>query len=145
MIQMLKPKHQFCAFFLKIGPCPVPFSLFSSFPQSTENRFIIKLCWWPDSNRGPLVMEASALPTLPQSLPHFMVLQHWSLMCFCLIDFSRRLHLAPKRHSVYLSKRANLSSRLEAGRAISQNGEVVSLAISAPFYETGMSSRPTSH
>ena len=29
----------------------------------------INFCWWLDSNRGPLVSEASVLPTEPQPLP----------------------------------------------------------------------------
>ena len=56
-------------FFIKIGQCPATFSLFSSFQQLTVNMFIIKSCQWLDSNRGPLVSEATALPTEPQPHP----------------------------------------------------------------------------
>ena len=45
------------------------FSLFSSFQQLTVNMFIIKHGQWLDSNWGPLVSEATTLPTLPQLLP----------------------------------------------------------------------------
>ena len=43
--------------------------LFLSFQQLTVNFFIIKFCWWLDSNRGHLVLEATALPTKAQPLP----------------------------------------------------------------------------
>ena len=31
--------------------------------------FIVKFCQWQDSNRAPLVSEATTLPTGPQPLP----------------------------------------------------------------------------
>ena len=47
------------------------FGLFSSFlqfsQQLTVNMFVVKFCSWLDSNRGPLVLEATTLPTKPQS------------------------------------------------------------------------------
>ena len=61
--------------FKKMGPFPASFSLFSSFLQLTVNLFVIKSCQWLDSNHGPLVLEATALPTetqpLPTLVPHF--------------------------------------------------------------------------
>ena len=36
-----------------------------------------KFCRWLDSNRGPLVSEATALPTAPQPLPNY----NWLLGC----------------------------------------------------------------
>ena len=38
--------------------------------------FFMKIYWWLDSNLGPLVSEASALPTNPQSLPSKKVFYH---------------------------------------------------------------------
>ena len=32
--------------------------------------FNINVCWWLDLNRGPLELEATALPTEPQPLPN---------------------------------------------------------------------------
>ena len=37
----------------------------------------VNFCWWLDSNRGPLVMEVTALPTEPQPLPFFSIFVHW--------------------------------------------------------------------
>ena len=31
-----------------------------------------KSCWWLDSNPGPLVLEATTLPTVPQPLPTYL-------------------------------------------------------------------------
>ena len=36
--------------------------------DSTQ-KFNINFCWWMDLNCGPLVLEATALPTEPQPLP----------------------------------------------------------------------------
>ena len=55
--------------FKKLGHSRSLFSLFSSFLQLTVNMFIVKSCWWLDSNRRPLVSEPTALPTEPQPLP----------------------------------------------------------------------------
>ena len=45
------------------------FSLFSSFEHLTIHLFIIIFCQSLDSNCGPQVLEATSLPTEPQSLP----------------------------------------------------------------------------
>ena len=37
--------------------------------QLTENKCSIKICRRLDSNRGPMISEATALPTEPQPLP----------------------------------------------------------------------------
>ena len=52
------------------------FRLFNT--QLTVNKcsILINFCRWLDSNRGPLVSEATALPTEPQPL----------LLCLCLIN-----------------------------------------------------------
>ena len=44
------------------------FSLFSTFQKVTVNMFIIKSCQSLDSNRVPLIWEATALPTESQPL-----------------------------------------------------------------------------
>ena len=51
-------------------PFTASISLFSSFPQLTVNMLIIKFCWWLDYNHGPLVSEATILPTEAQPLPY---------------------------------------------------------------------------
>ena len=60
--------------FLKNGPFPSSFSLFLSFQYTVDSKQIfnkyIYFCQWLDSNRGPLVLEATALPTEPQPLPN---------------------------------------------------------------------------
>ena len=43
-------------------------SLFSFFQQFTVYMFIVQFRQWLDSNHGPLVLEATALPTEPQPL-----------------------------------------------------------------------------
>ena len=45
------------------------------FVFSTINMFITKFCLWLDSNRGPLVVEATVLPTELQPLPQPQPLQ----------------------------------------------------------------------
>ena len=50
---------------------PFPASIFFIFVfsiQSIVNKFQYKFCRWLDLNRGPLVSEATALPTEPQPL-----------------------------------------------------------------------------
>ena len=65
--------HTVLRFFFKKGPYPVFFSLFSSFQYTVDNNQMfninINFCWWLDSNHGPLVLEATALPTELQPLP----------------------------------------------------------------------------
>ena len=54
--------------FIKMGHSrPLFVFLFSL--QSTVNSVQYKFCRWLDSNCGPLVLEATALPTEPQPLP----------------------------------------------------------------------------
>ena len=48
--------------------CWITGLFFFIFVCSKVNMLIIKFCWWLDSNLGPLVLEASALPTEPQPL-----------------------------------------------------------------------------
>ena len=60
-------------FFLKNGPFPASFSLFSSFLQTVNSKHMFnKSCRWLNLNPGPLVLEATTLPTAPQPLPQMM-------------------------------------------------------------------------
>ena len=53
---------------------PFPASFFFIFVFSIQltldsKQMFNKFCWWLDSNRGPLALQATALPTEPQPLP----------------------------------------------------------------------------
>ena len=56
-----------------LGPYPASFSLFSSFQFTVDSKQMfninINFCRRLDSNRRPLVLEATALPTEPQPQP----------------------------------------------------------------------------
>ena len=61
-----------CSFFFKWA-IPGLFFVIFVFPiQSTVNNVQYKVCQWLDSNRRPLVLEATALPTEPQPLPMYV-------------------------------------------------------------------------
>ena len=49
------------------GPIPASFS-FLSFQKLTMDMLIKKVCRWLDLSNGPLVLEASTLPTEPQPI-----------------------------------------------------------------------------
>ena len=54
-----------------------PFRLFSYFKTVANKQILyLKLCLWVDSNRGPLMSEATATPTDPQPLLSFMLVGH---------------------------------------------------------------------
>ena len=70
--------------------------------------FIIKFCQLLDSNQGPLVLEATALPTQPPSLPNLpskmfdqqlpswlptkmMARSFWTFVCFWMISSNNPL------------------------------------------------------
>ena len=54
--------------FLKMGHSRPLFYLFLSFQYTVDsNQMFNKFCQWLDSNRGPLVSEATALPTEPHN------------------------------------------------------------------------------
>ena len=62
-------------FFLKSGPFPASFSFIFVFSiQLIINKCSIKFCRWLESNHGPLVLKATALPTAPQPLPVVKIL-----------------------------------------------------------------------
>ena len=42
------------------------------FTVNSKQMFYLKVCQWLDSNHGPLVSEATALPTESQPLPKFI-------------------------------------------------------------------------
>ena len=74
------------------------FSLFSFFQYTVDSKQMFnKFCRWLDSNRGPLVSKATALPTEPQPLPRcpkfyfargkqlfFILKVQLNLYCFCI-------------------------------------------------------------
>ena len=57
----------------KNWPFPASFSLFLSFQYTVDSKqmfnLYINFCRWLDLNHRPLVSEATALPTQPQTLP----------------------------------------------------------------------------
>ena len=62
------------------GPFPASFSLFPSFLQTVNSKYMfIKSCRLLDLNPGPLVLEATALPTASQPLPNTIFLYYVSL------------------------------------------------------------------
>ena len=80
---------------LKIGPL-VPglfFFIFRLFNTVFITVISKKYCQWLDSNRGSLVLDATALPTAPQLLPHPLSLS---------ISFFLYLFL-PTLYSLFLS------------------------------------------
>ena len=59
-------------FFLKeIGPSRPLFLYFLLFNTVDSKMFNLNFCWWRNSNRRPLELEATTLPTEPQPLPKF--------------------------------------------------------------------------
>ena len=62
--------------FFKNGPFPASFSLFSSFQYSWQLTMFNKTSPMTGLNRGPLVSEATPLPTEPKPLPK-MILSDW--------------------------------------------------------------------
>ena len=60
----------FKKFFLKNGPFPATFSLFSSFQYTDDSKqMLYNFLPMTGSNRGPLELEATVLPTEPQPQP----------------------------------------------------------------------------
>ena len=67
-----------------------PFILVFSI-QLTENNVQYKFCRWLDSNRGPLVLEETALSTGPKPLPISNVVRLYMLafaILYTLVQFS---------------------------------------------------------
>ena len=56
-------------FFLKVGHSRPLFIYFRLFITVDNKQMLNKFCGWLESNRGPLVSKATALPTEPQPLP----------------------------------------------------------------------------
>ena len=63
----------------------IPNLFFFIFVFSTVNNIdsILKFCWWLNSNRGPLVSDATALPTEPKELLHSLNVKasEWKVHC----------------------------------------------------------------
>ena len=53
------------------------FRLFNTIQLTVDNKCSIKFCRCLESNRGPLIPEATALPTEPQPLPKKLLLFVW--------------------------------------------------------------------
>ena len=91
---IFKSSWQRIFFFFK-WPFPASFALFSSFHYSWQyTNVLYKLCQWLDSNHGPLVLEATDLPTEPQPLATYFLAnvaqfvgdfcRYFKHHCFCL-------------------------------------------------------------
>ena len=80
---LLLTTKSFFFFFLKKWAIPglffLYFRLFNTQLRVYKCSILINFCRWLDSNRGPLVSEATALPTEPQPLPCSLYLSHSSL------------------------------------------------------------------
>ena len=69
------------------------FFLFNIIQLTVKNKCCIKICRCLDSNRGPLVSEATALPTESQPLPKSRKVLQWKLRVFLKIFFPFCRHL----------------------------------------------------
>ena len=67
-------EKSFVIFFYKLAIPGLFFLYFRLFNIVDSKQMFNKFCQWLDSNRGPLVSEATALPTEPQPLPIFRTL-----------------------------------------------------------------------
>ena len=79
LTQFIKQIHS--SFFLKNGPFPAAFSFLLSFQYTVDikqmfNVFVI-FCQWLDLHCGPLVLEATALPTEPNHYPNSCFVLVW--------------------------------------------------------------------
>ena len=77
---------------------PLFFFIFIFSIQLNVSKCSIQICLWLDSNREPLVLEATALPTEPLPLPNgfnYLVIVEKNvemlLLCMCLYDVSTSL------------------------------------------------------
>ena len=83
-------------FFLKMGHSRPLFYFRLSITVDSKQMFHIEFCRWLDVNRGPLVLEATTLPTEPQPLPKVArnFLQYRFLVTvklkFCSLNFGGR-------------------------------------------------------
>ena len=77
-----------------------------------------KFCQWLDSNRGPLVLEATALPTEPQPLPDVTYLPNKT---FCRI--SQRIFHCPDRKT-RMAANADTRAVQEAGLQVRPEPEL---------------------
>ena len=80
------------------GPIPASFSWISSFQQLTKYTYITKYCRRLDSNHGPLVLEATALPTEPQPLFRGYF---YSIFILCKLTYSSSFIQIPTFRLLY--------------------------------------------
>ena len=69
-------QNSYCkVFFKKKWPFPASYLYiyFRLFDIVDSKQMFNKICRWLDSNHGPLVSEATALPTEPQPLPDILI------------------------------------------------------------------------
>ena len=72
------------------------------FQYSWQQMFIAK-CWqWLDSNRGPLELESTALPTDPQPLPLFFILLTFNLDKVVVLFYQSTLYLLKERNIIIM-------------------------------------------
>ena len=75
----------------KMGHFRPLFLYFRLFDTVDSKQMFNKFCQWLDLNRGPLVSEATALPTEPQPLPV------WTNLCLHIIAYSKFLALTHRQ------------------------------------------------
>ena len=74
---------------------PGLFFLYSRLFNTVDGTY--KFCRWLDSNRGPLVSEATALPTVPQPLSH--LIEYVTLVQHIVIVFDQSIVIKTMKHS----------------------------------------------
>ena len=95
-------------FFKKNWPFPASFFFISSFQYTVDSKQMFninKFCQWLDSNRGPLVSEATALPTEPQPLPNLYEL------CLLLYLYTSEQALIVSKGVVYINQMPTVSTK----------------------------------
>ena len=65
------------------------FHYFRLFNTVDSKQLFNKFCRWLDSNRRPLVLEATALPTEPQPLPQIEIFTHFEYIFRLFITFHK--------------------------------------------------------
>ena len=90
------------------------FCIFSSSKYSWQYIGNIRMCQWLDSNRGPLVAEASALPTEPQTTDHNLL--HVNKCIFSVL--SETIFCQPNEGIIFVTYRLYWVS----GTSLDKNG-----------------------
>ena len=96
---------------LKMGHFQPLFLYFRLFNTVDSKMFNIFFCQWPDSNSGPLKLEATAVPTEPQPLPDslFIAKNHCYAPCTYLKSNNRLDHFTIGTLKVLCVKRSSFS------------------------------------